>query len=394
MPQSFKPKSVRELLTEMKDVSDLMIDLAYAAVLFWSNELADHVHELETRMDNLMYHIRTIAAVVTRNVREARKITGILQVAGAAEAISNATGDIADLVRMGIEIHPVVCDALRTADEKIAWVEVSEGSVIAGKKFYELKLPSSIGIWAFAIKQDKLWTVLPQGNTEVHAGDVLIVKGPPDGVEILCKMAGASREVWVPERRLPSVRKALAEMRDLSSLMVDMAYSSILFGSSEIAEEVMEAEEKFDKLSYKLWIATLKAAKLERNVARLNGLLQMVRSIEQISDAAVSIADVVTRGVELHPVFSRALAEADEQIGRVNVAESSDFVGKSLKELNLWTTMGAYVLLIKRGKHYMVDPSRRTRIRVDDLLIIRGSQRGVQNVQKAAAGLKHENLVV
>ncbi len=386
MPQSFKPKSVRELLTEMKDVSDLMIDLAYAAVLFESDELADRVHELETRMDKLMYQIRTIAAVVTRNVREARKITGILQVASAAEAISNATGDIADLVRMGIEIHPVARDALRTADEKIAWVEVSEDSVLVGKKFYELKLPSSIGIWTFAIKRGKSWIVLPQNNTEVHVGDALIVKGPPDGVAILCKMAGARREVWAPERRLPSIRKALAEMRDLSSLMVDMAYSSILFRSREIAEEVIEVEEKFDKLSYKLWLATFKAAKWERNVARLNGLLQMVRSMEQISDAAVLIADVATRRVGLHPVFSRALAEADEQIGRVNVAERSDFVDKSLKELNLWTTMGAYVLMIKRGKRYMFDPSRRTRIRASDSLIIRGSQRGVQKVKKAARG--------
>ncbi|MDH5442926.1 MAG: potassium channel protein [Hadesarchaea archaeon] len=386
MPESFKPKSVRELLTEMKDVSDLMIDLSYAAVLFENDELADRVHELETRMDSLMYQIRTIAAVVTRNVREARKITGILQVASAAEAISNATGDIADLVRMGIEIHPVARDALRTADEKIAWVEVGEGSVLVGKKFYELKLPSSIGIWIFAIKRGKLWIVLPQKDTEVRVGDALIVKGPPDGIAILFKMACIRREVWAPERRLPSIRKALAEMRDLSSLMVDMAYSSILFRSSEIAEEVMEAEEKFDKLSYKLWLATLKAAKWERNVARLNGLLQMVRSMEQISDAAVSIADVVTRRVGLHPVFSRALAEADEQIGRVNVAEHSNFVGKSLKELNLWTTMGAYVLMIKRGGRYMFDPSRRTRILAGDSLIIRGSQRGVQKVKKAAAG--------
>lgn len=146
MAKSFKPRSVRELLTEMKDVSDLMIDLAYAAVLFESDELADRVHELETRMDGLMYHIRTIAAVVTRNVHEARKITGILQVAGAAEAISNATGDIADLVRRGIDIHPVVRDALRMADEKIAWVEVSKDSILVGKRFYDLKLPSDIGV--------------------------------------------------------------------------------------------------------------------------------------------------------------------------------------------------------------------------------------------------------
>jgi uncharacterized protein with PhoU and TrkA domain len=382
----YEPKSVRELLTEMKDVSDLMIDLAYASVLFDSDELADRVHELETRMDGLMYHIRTIAAVVTRNVHEARKITGILQVANAAEAISNATGDIADLVRRRIEIHPVVYDALRMADEKIAWVKVAKDSTLAGKKFYELKLPSSIGVWAFTIKRGKSWIVPPQRDTEVRAGDVLIVKGPPDGIATLHKMAGARKEVWVARKDLTPIRNALAEMRDLSSLMVDMAYSSILLGSREVAEEVREIEEKFDKLTYKLWLATLKAAKEERDVARLNSIVQLIVCMERISDAADSVADIVLRRMELHPVFARALAEADEQIGRADIATHSEFVGKSLKELNLWTTMGAYVLMIERGDRYMFDPDRRVRIRAGDSLIVRGSRRGVQKVKKAAAG--------
>ena len=388
MAKSFKPRSVRELLTEMKDVSDLMIDLAYAAVLFESDELADRVHELETRMDGLMYHIRTIAAVVTRNVHEARKITGILQVAGAAEAISNATGDIADLVRRGIDIHPVVRDALRMADEKIAWVEVSKYSILVGKRFYDLKLPSDIGVWTFAIKRGKSWIVPPLRNTEARAGDSLIVKGPPDSIAILCKMAGARKEAWVSREGLAPIRNALAEMRDLSSVMVDMAYSAILLGSREIAEEVRKIDEKFDKLTYKLSLATLKAAKEERNIAGLNGLLQIIRSMERISDAADSIADIVLRRMELHPVFARALAEADEQIGRADVSKRSDFVDKSLKELNIWTTMGVYVLMIKRGERYMFDPSKRVRIRVGDSLIVRGSRRGVQKVKKAAAGGK------
>jgi uncharacterized protein with PhoU and TrkA domain len=92
--------------------------------------------------------------------------------------------------------------------------------------------------------------------------------------------------------------------------------------------------------------------------------------------------------MELHPVFARALAEADEQIGRADIATNSEFVGRSLKELNLWTTMGAYVLMIERGNRYMFDPDRRVRIRAGDSLIVRGSRRGVQKVKKAAAGGK------
>ena len=49
----YRPASVRELLTEMKDLSEIMIDLAYSAALFNSPELAQEVLERETY--NFMY---------------------------------------------------------------------------------------------------------------------------------------------------------------------------------------------------------------------------------------------------------------------------------------------------------------------------------------------------
>ena len=46
----YKPVSVRDLLVEMKDLSELMIDLAYSAALFHSRGLAEEVLELEKRL--------------------------------------------------------------------------------------------------------------------------------------------------------------------------------------------------------------------------------------------------------------------------------------------------------------------------------------------------------
>jgi uncharacterized protein with PhoU and TrkA domain len=43
----YKPISIRELLVEIKDLSELMIDLAYSAALFNSHELAEDVLDLE-----------------------------------------------------------------------------------------------------------------------------------------------------------------------------------------------------------------------------------------------------------------------------------------------------------------------------------------------------------
>jgi uncharacterized protein with PhoU and TrkA domain len=241
-------------------------------------------------------------------------------------------------------------------------------------------------VWTLATRRGKSWIVPPTRDTDVLVGDLLIVRGPRDGIGILCKMAGVHRKAEVLETKLSSIRNTLAHMLDMSSMMVDMAYSSILIGSKEVAKEVRELEEEFDKLNYKLWLATLQVAKKERDVTKLNSVLQLVKCIEKISDAADAIADVVLREVELHPVFARALAETDEQVARVDVLKRSPLVGKTLGDLNLWMTVGAWVLAIKRGEHYIFDPGRKMKVLAGDSLIARGSYYGVQKLKKMAAG--------
>ncbi|KUO42738.1 MAG: hypothetical protein APU95_01610 [Hadesarchaea archaeon YNP_N21] len=380
MEIEYEPKSVRELMTEMKDTSDLMIDLAYASILFESDELAGRVLELESKMDELMYRIRVTAAAAARGVEQAKKITGILQVANAAEMISNATGDMVDLVLKRAKIHRVVREAIATADERLGKIGVLEGSELVGKSLDELKLPSSIGIWILAIKKGESWIVPPTRDDKIEVGDVLFVRGPPDGVEMLCKMARTTLE-GCPFRAFKVIRTTLAEMRDLSGIMDDLAYSSVLLGSKEIADEVMELDKEFGELNHKLWIDTLKAARREKDLEALNSILQVAKCMERIADAAELIVDIVLRGVELHPVFAKAIAEADEGVAKVEVPQDSPLAGERLGDLNLWSTTGVYVLMIKRNARHIFDPSMNLRLQGGDVLIVRGPQLGIEKLR-------------
>ncbi len=382
----YEPRSVRELLTEIKDVSDMMIDLAYAGLLFESKEIAGQVRELENRMDELMYHIRILATLSARSVDDAEKMSGILQIANAVEMISNATGDLADLILRDIDVHPIVQDALRKADEKITRVKAARGSLLAGKKLSQLRFPSSIGVWVLAIKRDKKWMLDPSPRTKLKARDTLVAVGSEEGLDTLHEMAGVPEATWSVGRKLRRLRDTLAGMRDLGCMLVDMAYSSVLFRSRDVAEEVREMEEKFDELNYEVWLAVLRAAKRERDVARLNSVLQVAKCLERISDAADSIADVVLRRVGLHPVFEQALEESDEKIARVRVSKRSPLANRTLGKLDLWPRMGAFVLMVKHGKRYTFNPSKGTTVRPGDSLIISGSYLGVKNLEKVAAG--------
>ena len=96
----YEPTSVKELLTEMKDISELIIDLAYSALLFNSTEIAEEVKFLEVRMDKMNYDIRIMAMMAARTKEDAEQLSGILQIAQAAEKISNTAGDIILLMKL------------------------------------------------------------------------------------------------------------------------------------------------------------------------------------------------------------------------------------------------------------------------------------------------------
>ena len=45
------------------------------------------------------------------------------------------------------------------------------------------------------------------------------------------------------------IRSCLVEMKDLSALMIDLAFSSVMYNSEDIAEEVYLLEERMDDLT-------------------------------------------------------------------------------------------------------------------------------------------------
>jgi len=101
----------------MKNISELMVDLAYSAILFNNDQLAEEVYELEEEMNKLRYQIETTTMLAARTPQQAIELQGILRVAGAAERIANSARDLATVVLRDIEPHPAIKAALEEADE-------------------------------------------------------------------------------------------------------------------------------------------------------------------------------------------------------------------------------------------------------------------------------------
>ncbi|HJK14408.1 MAG TPA: potassium channel protein, partial [Methanocorpusculum sp.] len=76
MERDNQPINLKDVLIEMKDISELMVDLAYSAVLFESNAIADEVIELEERMNDLVYQARITSMMSVRRLEDTEPMSG------------------------------------------------------------------------------------------------------------------------------------------------------------------------------------------------------------------------------------------------------------------------------------------------------------------------------
>ena len=187
--------SIKNLLIEMKNMSELMVDLAYSAVLFNSIDAAEEVLTLENRVNAMNYQIKTESLVAARSYEDAEKLTALLEIAEAAESMANA-----DLVIKGIKPHPVFKMVMEESDKMIARISVVENSDLSNNTLGELFLANRTGMRVIAIRRGESWIYGPDKNTMILPNDILLLKGTDEGAELLRKLAsGACSFEDIPE---------------------------------------------------------------------------------------------------------------------------------------------------------------------------------------------------
>jgi len=185
----YKPVPVRDLITEMKDLSELMIDLAYSAALFNSRALAEEVIELERRVDTLAYLLDMSAMLAARDAKDAESLVGVSVVAAATDKISDAAADIAAIVLRDIGIHPIVREAFERVEERLTRVETKPNSILVGKKLRELGLAAKMGVDIIVIRRGEELIVNPKEEEVIKSGDIITARGAQMGVDEFERLA-------------------------------------------------------------------------------------------------------------------------------------------------------------------------------------------------------------
>ncbi|MCL7417176.1 MAG: potassium channel protein [Halalkalicoccus sp.] len=387
----YEPVSVKDLLVEMKDTSELLIDLSYSAVLLNNGSIAEEVLRLEERMDVLQLRARMSLLMAARNPSDAEALAPVLGIVSGAEKISDATGDIAKVVMEEVGLPSAMRAALPEAVETLVRGVVSGDSPYAGRTLLDIDLESETGVRVIAIRRGSEWILNPGPDTEIRAEDVTLLRGSDAGIEEVYATLSGEQYVppSVPDSEIADLDRAVDSivlMKNLSELAVDLAYGSILFNNVELAEEVHNLEVEVDALRSRFEAWTLRAASDAPDPVSLRGLLHLGFSTEEISDAALEISEGILREIDVHPVVELAVQESDEIIVRVTVDSESALEDTSLVDGVPESDVSMNVLAVRRPEEgWMLVPDADTELVAGDVLIAKGTRTSAAAFRDLAA---------
>jgi len=187
------------------------------------------------------------------------------------------------------------------------------------------------------------------------------------------------------QERFKQIIDDLVKLKDTSELMLDLAYSSILLNSRELAEEVQALEEYMDNLHTRFELHVLSSGFKPEESKDFLGLIRLGVVTEEIADAAAELAEVVLRELEPHPVLKLVIKEAEETVTSAKVSGSSPVNGKTLREAKIPDKTGMWVLVIKRGKNW-IRPRPDVTLKAGDVLIASGYADGEEDFKRLISG--------
>ena len=377
-----RPRNLKAMLSEAKDTSELMVDLGYAALFFGDARMADEVHELEERLTDLIHEMREVCVLAARSKRDAERMSSVLHVVSAIERMGNAAVDIAHIVTHRLGIPAALVADLAAAEEVSHRVRVRPDSTLADRSLEDVELPMETGMRVVAIRRGRDWIIDPDGDEMLLPEDVLILRGPREGIGEVRELAGAPE--WRPaaveeDPAISDLDRAvdtLVEMKNVSEASVGLAYSALLLNDQGLAAQVSQLEDRLDEMREQLELWVLRAGADTVDPSGLRGLLHLGSAAEEIGDAAQQLVWLVEQEEEMHPVLAYALGEADEVFVQYPIAAGSALDGASVTSTQLGDDTGFHLLAIKRGGRYVYRPRGRVTLVAGDEILATGPWEG------------------
>ena len=171
-----KGKNLKEMLVRLRDLTDLMVELGYAAILQDDRELAQEAQRLRDEIREVAYNMRVLTIFAAKGLprKDVEQLSSLLQIGVAVKEISDGIDDMVEIVSRGV--HPIVQAAYRR-DFIMKVMDIEEECPVDGKSLEKARIPEETGFFIRAIRRGDDWIFYPNSKTVLKKGDRIFLKG-------------------------------------------------------------------------------------------------------------------------------------------------------------------------------------------------------------------------
>ncbi len=176
----------RDALVELKNKVELMLDLAYSAVMLHDEKIAKEVLKLEEYFDWLCTHFQLLVLSIFQEEGSKNEILGLIRFSVSLEAMADAAARIAETVVRGLKTGyglKVFSMVSEESEEFVSVAKISSKSRLAGKTLKETGIEEKLDIQILAVRRRDKWYFDPPKDFKLEAGDVIIVRGYAEALD-------------------------------------------------------------------------------------------------------------------------------------------------------------------------------------------------------------------
>jgi uncharacterized protein with PhoU and TrkA domain len=378
-----EPISVKEILIEIKTLSEICVDLAFASLLYSDKLVAEQVLVLEEKIDGLYKNLLDRLSVSIKSLNQAEQLRIYYLIGEANNLISDSAADMASLVLMDYNVEEELKQIQHHMDQIVDLVELNEKSCLCGMSEVTANLHDLIGIDVIGIIRSDNELLLDYDEVML-AGDLLIFRGQLENVNQFIDLANGlvssvedAREKIIsiepehPKEDLGYHQGLLVTMKESAELIVDLAYLYALEDLPKVKNLIILTEEKVDKLQFELIEEVLRLYKQDLiDDKTLMAYLRMADSFEEIADAATKIAFGVTIRHKPYSLLEDVIDDSSEALDYIHVAKNSPYIGMTVREAELTDDFFQILAVRKKGKYFFF-PKDEAKIHQGDALLIK-----------------------
>ncbi len=172
-------RNAKEILEELRHLSQIIVDLGYSAILQDDKDLALEANMLKRKINELSYEIRLSIIYASKSAwttrTEIEQLASVLQVGVAAKEISDGVEDLISIVIRGKGVHPIL-KSVFGRDYLMKLVEIPEEK----REFTMglLKIPEEVDI-EYVRRGDHIIFGPLDDSFKIKGNDTILISGSP-----------------------------------------------------------------------------------------------------------------------------------------------------------------------------------------------------------------------